>query len=397
MEAEGDYCSVPAHEGFAFNSQPRDVQPGQTHEAKAWVVGFAGEFGCALMALIFLDESGREIRREIAVVEDFSGRAKLYTIRAEAPARARQALVAYRVNRELPSDCEPAAAKLWLGTPELTPLSEPGADGTTFSARAPSASEATRPRFGVKPGLTPGELLGKISQVKHWYHRMEVHPGIITPGTDDPYPVLARLELPEDCSGLRVLDLGARDGFFSFTLEQHGAKEVIALDHVPPEQTGFHVLQEIFDSKVKFFTENVYNLSPEKYGKFDIVLCLGLLYHLRNPLLALDRIRAVCLDKLYVESHVIDYALRNLGEAAPRSELLRLPLMRFYPREELAGDGTNWWGPNTVCLREMLEATNFTVLSQETYGDRSLLRCAINDDPKAAYFRNLEKGLFPET
>lgn len=393
MTLEGQYCGVPAHEGFSFNSTPVAVHPGRAYEAKAWAVGYEGSLGCALLVLIFLGENGMEVCREVALLDDFSGRAKLYTIRAEAPARAREAVVGYRVNRELPSDCEPAPAKLWLGAPELSGVAEPGQEVPAFSPRAQAASEVPRPRFRLKPGLSAEELPGRIAQVKHWYHRLEVQPGIFTPGTDDPYPVLARLQLPDDCTGLRVLDLGARDGFFSLALEQRGAREVIALDHVPPEQTGFHVLHEIFDSNVKFATDNVYNLSAEKYGKFEIVLCLGLLYHLRNPLLALDRIREVCADKLYVESHVIDHFLRDGRMGLLADDLLGQPLMRFYPRDELARDPTNWWGPNSRCLKEMLEATNFTVLSQETHGDRTILRCVSNNDETTAYYRQIEKGI----
>jgi len=217
---------------------------------------------------------------------------------------------------------------------------------------------------------------------------VEVAPGVITPGINNSYGVLENLELPEDCRGLRALDLGTRDGFFSFELEKRGAKEVIAIDHISPEKTGFPILKEIFGSKVQYYQDNVYNLSKEKYGEFDLVLCLGLLYHLRDPLLALDKVREVCRNELYVESFVIDNHFIN------NKEPLNIPIMQFYPTNELSRDFTNWWAPNSICLLKMLEATNFTVIVRKITGDRAIFKCKINEDTKVKYFREIEKATF---
>jgi len=242
----------------------------------------------------------------------------------------------------------------------------------------------------ANPGISKDEALQRVAKVKLWYHRVEVLPGVFTPGTNDSYAVLAKLQLPADLTGLRVLDIGARDGFFSLVCEQRGAREVVAIDHEPVENTGFPVLREIFNSRVKYFTENVYNLSVQNYGKFDVVLCLGLLYHLRNPLLALSAIRDACIGTLYVESYVIDPWLSSTNQ-----DLLDAPIMRFYPRDELGGVYTNWWGPNSLCLKEMIESTNFTVLSQRTEGDRSTLRCTVDENHTKSYYRAIEGGLVP--
>jgi tRNA (mo5U34)-methyltransferase len=231
-------------------------------------------------------------------------------------------------------------------------------------------------------------LLDKINRHKNWYHQVEVAPGVITPGINNSYGVLENLELPGDCRGLRALDLGTRDGFFAFELEKRGAEEVIAIDHISPEKTGFLILKEIFGSKVQYYQDNVYNLSKEKYGEFDLVLCLGLLYHLRDPLLALNRVREVCRNELYVESFIIDDHFIN------NKELLNIPIMQFYPTNELSGNFTNWWGPNSICLLKMLEATNFTVTLTKITGDRAIFKCKINEDTKVKYFREIEKATF---
>ncbi|MCI0720041.1 MAG: class I SAM-dependent methyltransferase [Acidobacteria bacterium] len=396
--AEVGYQRIASTESFAWNSSPVPVESSHFCQASAWVVGFDGALGCAFVVLIFLDQAGKELQRKIALIDDFSGRAKNYTLRAPVPLRAKQVVVGYRVNSDLPSDCAPSTAKLWFRMPELRVLPQSLVEEANPFPPPETLEPSTEvsdphPQFRLRPDLSKADLIERISGFKRWYHRVELLSGLYTPGVNDVYPFLSRLQLPEDCSGLRVLDIGTCDGFFSFVLEQRGAKEVIAIDHKPVEETGFPILCDILQSRVEFHQDNVYNLSVDRYGTFDIVLCLGLLYHLRNPLLGLEKVREVCTDKLYVESHVIDSYLKDLPGAQNSKELLNQPIMQFYPRDEAAGDYTNWWGPNSLCLRRMLEASNFSVVSQEAYGGRSILRCVVNEDQQVAYFRKIEKGL----
>src|SRR5271166_1091860 len=120
-----------------------------------------------------------------------------------------------------------------------------------------------------------------VDSVPVWYHKFEFAPGIVTPGSRNSQSLLDQLDLPQNMSGLRVLDIGARDGFFSFECERRGAAEVVAVDYVPAEQTGFLVAKQILGSKLTLRHENLYDLNVSNYGVFDIVLLLGVLYHLR--------------------------------------------------------------------------------------------------------------------
>jgi len=180
--------------------------------------------------------------------------------------------------------------------------------------------------------------------------------------------MLAELDLPEDCSGLRVLDIGARDGFFSFEVERRGAAEIVALDNVPPDLTGFNVAKELLGSAVDYVVDNVYNVNVGRFGKFDLVLFLGVLYHLRHPLLALDHIWDVCNPgaRLYVESHMIDEGLvdgagnfHRLDHFHP--DLGLFPLVQFFPDRMLGNDFTSKWAPNQRALAGMLGASGFDV------------------------------------
>src|SRR6478735_946229 len=105
-----------------------------------------------------------------------------------------------------------------------------------------------------------------IAKQWKWHHRIEVAPGVWTPGLQDTPAVLSQIRMPEDLSGMRVLDIGARDGFFTFEAERRGAREVVALDNESPHRTGFAIAAGLLDSKATYVTENVYSLNPERYG-----------------------------------------------------------------------------------------------------------------------------------
>ena len=242
----------------------------------------------------------------------------------------------------------------------------------------------------------PDRVAELVASVDPWYHRIEVAPGVVTPGVNDSQLVLRALELPDDLTGLRVLDIGTRDGFFAFECERRGA-EVTAVDYMPPEETGFLVARELLGSEVEFVQENVYELSEERYGGFDLVLFLGVIYHLRDPMLALDRIWDVCRGRLIVETQVIDEALlmpsgefRRLAEIDPALE--GTPLMQFYPGDSLNDDPTCVWAPNEACLRSMLEEVGFAVDAQLRIGQRGIAFAKWEDDHERRYWRRRDRS-----
>ena len=238
---------------------------------------------------------------------------------------------------------------------------------------------------------------GLIDSVDPWYHRIEVLPGLTTPGVNDSQLVLRALDLPADLSGLRVLDIGTRDGFFAFECERRGA-EVVAIDYMPPEDTGFLVARELLGSNIEFVQDNVYDLSYQKYGGFDLVLFLGVLYHLRDPMLALDRIWDLCRGRLIVETQMIDDAfLTGDGEFVRlpdlHPQLSTAPLMQFYPGDSLNGDPTCVWAPNEACMRAMLEEVGFSVEGQLRLGQRGLSFATWVDDHERRYWRRRDRAV----
>lgn len=236
-----------------------------------------------------------------------------------------------------------------------------------------------------------------IRSVPHWYHQIEVAPGIFTPGINNTGDYFRRFSFPEDCTGLRVLDIGTRDGYFAFEMERRGA-EVLAVDYFSADKTGFSVAANLLGSKVTYLQANIYDLSPAKHGKFDIVLMLGLLYHLPDPMLALSLCRKLSKHQLYLETQTIDHAFLqpdgtfvNLADINP--SLATCPIMQFYPKNSLNGDHTNYWAPNEICMTRMLEENLFEVVRKETFGPRAIFECRVILDSQLNHYNNQSRGI----
>jgi SAM-dependent methyltransferase len=180
-----------------------------------------------------------------------------------------------------------------------------------------------------------------------WYHSIDLGDGIVTPGVDPSPQKLRRLHLPEDLSGKTVLDVGAWDGFFSFEAERRGAERVLATDSYAwsgvdwGSKRGFELARTRLGSTVEDMDVDVLDLSPQGVGVFDVTLFLGVLYHLRHPMLALEKVAAVTRELLILETAVDPDQLvrteprRGRGDAAigrVSAREHRLPRLHCPPR-----------------------------------------------------------------
>jgi len=121
----------------------------------------------------------------------------------------------------------------------------------------------------------------------------------------------------------------------------------MAIDCVEIE--NFRYAHRQLGSKVDYREMDVYELTPDRIGRFDIVLCLGVLYHLKHPLLALERICDLTTDLAIIESFVAD-------DIHTHTEF---PWMEFYETDELGGQLDNWVGPNVECLMALCRTAGF--------------------------------------
>ncbi len=144
----------------------------------------------------------------------------------------------------------------------------------------------------------------------NWFHRIEVAPGVYTPSRLGRSLRLWDLILSEmdklDLADKRVLDVGCRDGLFSFAAEKRGAAEIVGIDN-DLSLGATELLIPLLDSRVQMHQMNMLDLSPDSFGRFDVILFFGVLYHLRYPFTAL-RLLAECLTDdgvLFIESGML--------------------------------------------------------------------------------------------
>jgi tRNA (mo5U34)-methyltransferase len=195
------------------------------------------------------------------------------------------------------------------------------------------------------------ELQDAVNAIS-WYHKMSLPGGIVTPGESDTARGLPRLRLPERLDGLSVLDIGAWDGFYSFEAKRRGAARVLATDSYSwagsgwGSKAGFLLARQALGLDVEDLDIDVMELSPERVGTFDVVLLLGVLYHLKDPITAVERAASVTNRLLIVET-VANFAW------------LPVPAARLFAGSELNDDDTNWWALNPAALRSLLESNGF--------------------------------------
>ena len=187
-----------------------------------------------------------------------------------------------------------------------------------------------------------------------WYHRIDLPGGLTTPGRVARNPVIASFLDTIDFKGKTVLDIGCWDGLWSFEAEERGANLVVATDDTSQRPLGdspsFEIARRLRKSSVIYHSDvPVYDIERLGRGDFDVVLFLGIYYHLKHPLYALSKIRRVCKENalLLVEGPAFRSRTRSYA--------------RFYYDRWHRGDASNWWVPSRRCLREMIECSFFRI------------------------------------
>jgi tRNA (mo5U34)-methyltransferase len=204
-------------------------------------------------------------------------------------------------------------------------------------------------------------LRAQVEAEAYWFHRIELRPHLVTSGWSDPKTEkLPYFGIPDDMTGMRVLDIGCAEGFFSFEAERRGAAEVVAIDSFPDSIRRFNLCRDAFGSKATGFLTSVYDLSLRAFGTFDLVMFFGVLYHLRHPLLALEKIYSVTGGKLLMQTD--SFEDQALGDSAAA---------KFHPFGIQSGppdnpslDPTVFWIPNAACVRDMLSHVGFVDVRQ---------------------------------
>jgi tRNA (mo5U34)-methyltransferase len=199
------------------------------------------------------------------------------------------------------------------------------------------------------------DLAERVADIPYWWHSIDLGDGVVTPGfkgLDLLEREWSQLELP-DLRAKRVLDIGTWDGWFAFRAERAGAERVVALDHFvwqtrPRGREGFDLAHAALDSSVEVVEDDFMTMDLSSLGTFDVVLFLGVIYHMRDPLSALGRLRQVASGSAFIES-----------EAVRIGGLEDLSLCQFFETDGCWGDPTNWWAPTAPALLGMCRAAGF--------------------------------------
>ena len=210
---------------------------------------------------------------------------------------------------------------------------------------------------------------------KGWWHSFELPDGSLIEGVSSIAGLkrrLAQFPIPADLKGKRVLDIGCWDGWFSFEMERRGA-EVVAIDNW--DNPRFRQMHAAYGSRVDYRQLDMYELTPQRVGRFDIVLFMGVLYHLKHPLLALERVCALTTDLAVVDSFIL-----REGQLPPE-QLLR-PILEFYETDEMGGQTDNWFGPSLPALLGMCRSAGFA---------RVELRSVLDFGAQVACYRRWEE------
>jgi tRNA (mo5U34)-methyltransferase len=216
------------------------------------------------------------------------------------------------------------------------------------------------------------QIQRRVRELGPWFHNLNLG-GVMTAPEHflGDYPAVKwrgfAQAIPADLSGKTALDIGCNAGFYSIEMKRRGAARVVGVDLSETYLEQARFASEVCGAEIEFRRMSVYEV--EKLGeRFDLVLFLGVLYHLRHPLLALDLLR----EHVVADLMVFQSMLRGSPEVEPLEqdypfqeegifERPGFPRLSFVERK-YSSDPTNWWIPNRACAEAMLRSAGFEIL-----------------------------------
>jgi tRNA (mo5U34)-methyltransferase len=227
---------------------------------------------------------------------------------------------------------------------------------------------------GPRAGLTRDEIEGQVRSLAPWFHNLDL--GGVATAPDHFLGDYPRIKwrrfahaLPQDLRGRTVLDVGCNAGFYAIEMKRRGADRVVGIDTDERYLEQARLAARVTGVEIELQRRSVYDVGALG-ERFDLVLFIGVLYHLRHPLLALD-----LLHEHVVGDTLVYQALQRGADTVetladdypfPEREIFERP---GYPRlhfveRSFAGDPTNWWLPNRACSEAMLRSAGFAIVSR---------------------------------
>jgi tRNA (mo5U34)-methyltransferase len=238
--------------------------------------------------------------------------------------------------------------------------------------------------------LSPHEIRERVHALGPWFHNLDLH-GVPTAPSHflGDYPKIKWRHfadaIPEDLTGKSVLDIGCNAGFYAMEMKRRGAKRVLGLDSMDEYLRQARFAAEVNELEIEFRKLSVYDVGSLG-ERFDIVIFMGVLYHLRHPLLAVDLIHEHVADDLLV--------FQSMQRGSTEVEVLK-PNYDFWTIEQFdragfprlhfienkyADDPTNWWVPNRACVEAMLRSAGFRIVE---HPEEEVYICRRGERPQA--------------
>lgn len=221
--------------------------------------------------------------------------------------------------------------------------------------------------------FTTDEIKKRVDELGPWFHNIAL-PGVQTAPHHflGDYPASKwknfQNAVPEDLTGMSVLDIGCNAGFYSIAMKRRGASRVLGIDHDEQYLEQARFAAQVLDLDISFQQLSVYD-AASLGERFDLVLFMGVLYHLRYPLLALDLLRRHVVRDWFIFQSMLRGSRTVPPVAAdyPFSErnvfdMPGFPKMHFV-ESSYSEDPTNWWIPNRACAEAMLRSAGFAIES----------------------------------
>src|SRR5215203_1936641 len=221
--------------------------------------------------------------------------------------------------------------------------------------------------------MTTEEIRRRVEELGQWFHNLDL--GGVKTAPDHflgDYPATKwqrfSAAIPADLRGKSVLDIGCNAGFYSIQMKQRGAERVVAIDTDEKYLAQARFAAEVSGVEIEFRKLSVYRVC-ELQEQFDVVLFMGVLYHLRHPLLGLELLHEHVVGDMLVAQSMLRGASESIevpsdfpfwAEGVFENE--KFPCM-YFVENRFANDPTNWWIPNRACFEAMLRSAGFEILA----------------------------------
>lgn len=219
--------------------------------------------------------------------------------------------------------------------------------------------------------LSPEQISRRIEELGQWFQNMNLG-GVMTAPQHflGDYPAVKwnrfAHAVPQDLTGKTVLDIGCNAGFYSMEMKRRGAARVVGIDFDSNYLAQARFAADVSGFDIEFIQMSVYDVAS-LHERFDVVIFMGVLYHLRHPLLALDLIHEHAAKDIMIFQSMQrgNQSVATLSEDYPFSETAIFeqtgyPVMHFV-ENRYAHDPTNWWVPNRACTEAMLRSAGFLI------------------------------------